>query len=507
MKVAAEGGRPFRVSDLRGDGGCTWLRDGTIVFAPMYADGLYRVPADGGTATRLTTPDASAGELGHWWPDALPGERHIVFTAFRTPVDQSRVGVLDTSTGNVSWVVDGGFFGRYVPPGYLVYARGQRLYAVPFDATTATVKGPPVAVLDDLLVSQTIAYGMFAVSSRGTLAYVTESLGNPPRELVWLDRTGRATPAVPARRRFLSVSLSPDDRMAASRFSARAAISGQPRSTGARSRLSRRTRPPNSIPSGRATAASSFTSWTDRHSSCSGWHRTHPTRGGRLWKSRRSSTRRASQCPLTAARSHSCFTQTRRAGIFTRVRSTGARLRRRSAKAGVKSGACRSLRTAPGSSTSRTSSAIPKSMRSRFRDLAIVSSSPQEAGPTPSGPGTAKSFSCTNTSSGWSPRVPQGVSASTPRASCFRTDRARHDPRVEDVRCHSRRHTHHRPDDPGGEPAAASGDRHQTGRASSSGWRLEPVASKLSALRRLVKCRMTNADTVRKRTQRATHSQ
>ena len=215
MKVAAEGGRPFRVSDLRGDGGCTWLGDGTIVFAPMYADGLYRVPADGGTATRLTTPDASAGELGHWWPDALPGDRHIVFTAFRTPVDQSRVGVLDTSTGNVSWVVDGGFFGRYVPPGYLVYARGQRLYAVPFDATTATVKGPPVAVLDDLLVSQTIAYGMFAVSSRGTLAYVTESLGNPPRELVWLDRTGRAIPAVPERRRFLSVRLSPDDRMAA----------------------------------------------------------------------------------------------------------------------------------------------------------------------------------------------------------------------------------------------------------------------------------------------------
>jgi hypothetical protein len=77
------------------------------------------------------------------------------------------------------------------------------------------VKGPTVAVLDDLLVSQTIAYGMFAVSSRGTLAYVTESLGNPLRELIWLDRTGHATLAVPERRRFLSVNLSPDDRMAA----------------------------------------------------------------------------------------------------------------------------------------------------------------------------------------------------------------------------------------------------------------------------------------------------
>jgi serine/threonine-protein kinase len=214
-KVASEGGRPFRVADLRGDGGCAWLHDGTIVFAPVYSDGLFRVSAEGGTVTRLTTPDKSSGELGHWWPDPLPGERYVVFTAFRTPVDQSRLGVLDLSNGQVRWVVDGGYFGRYVPTGHLMYARGQRLFAIPFDAATATVQGTAVAVLDDVLVSQTSAYAMFAVSSRGMLAYVTESLGNPVRELVWLDRTGRATPAVAERQRFLSVSLSSDDRLAA----------------------------------------------------------------------------------------------------------------------------------------------------------------------------------------------------------------------------------------------------------------------------------------------------
>jgi serine/threonine-protein kinase len=215
MKVPAEGGRPFRVADLRGDGGCAWLLDGTIVFTPVYSDGLFRVPAEGGTVTRLTTPDRSSGVLGHWWPEALPGERHVVFTAFRTPVDQSKLGVLDLSTGEVRWIVDGGFYGRYVSTGHLVYARGQRLFAVPFDAATATVQGPAVAVLDDVLISQTSAFAMFAVSSQGMLAYVTESLGNPLRELVWLDRTGRATPAITERKRFLSVSLSPDDRLAA----------------------------------------------------------------------------------------------------------------------------------------------------------------------------------------------------------------------------------------------------------------------------------------------------
>ena len=215
MKVASEGGRPFRLAEQEGAGGCTWLRDGTIVFAPVYSDGLFRVSADGGKTERLTTPDRAGGELGHWWPAPLPGERQVVFTAFRTPVDKSRIGVLDLATRKVKWVVEGGFFGRYVSTGHILYARGQRLYAVPFDAATATVKGAAVAVLDDVLVSQTSGFAMAAVSSRGMLAYVAESLGNPLRELVWLDRTGRASQAIGERRRFLSASLSPDDRQIA----------------------------------------------------------------------------------------------------------------------------------------------------------------------------------------------------------------------------------------------------------------------------------------------------
>ncbi|HZI63321.1 MAG TPA: hypothetical protein VFE44_01005, partial [Thermoanaerobaculia bacterium] len=215
MKVAAEGGRPFRLADALGAGGAAWLRDDTIVFAPIYSEGLYRVPAAGGSPERLTTPDRSSGELGHWWPEPLPGDRKVVFTAFRTPVDRSRIGVLDLASREVSWVVDGGFFGRYAPTGHLLYAKGQRLYALPFDPETATVKGAAVAVLDDLNISPTGGYALVGVSSRGTLAYVTESLGDPLCELVWLDRSGRAIPAANERQRFVSVSLSPDGRSAA----------------------------------------------------------------------------------------------------------------------------------------------------------------------------------------------------------------------------------------------------------------------------------------------------
>ena len=215
MKVAAEGGRPFRLAGARGAGGATWLSDGTIVYAPMYSDGLFRISAEGGSPERLTTPDHASGSLGHWWPDPLPGEKQVVFTAFLTPVDRSRIGVLDLATGEIRWIVEGGFFGRYVSTGHLLYAKGPRLYALPFDPVTATATGTAAAVLDDVLVDQTGAFAMATVSRRGVLAYVTDSLGDPERELVWLDRSGHGGPATNERHRYLSANLSPDDRQVA----------------------------------------------------------------------------------------------------------------------------------------------------------------------------------------------------------------------------------------------------------------------------------------------------
>ena len=215
MKVAVEGGTPLDLADCQGVGGATWLEDNTLVFAPIYSDGLFRVSAEGGEPERLTTPDRNAGELGHWWPQILPGGRRVLFTAFRTPVDRSRIGVLDLETGDVRWIVDGGFFGRFVATGHLLYARQQHLFAVAFEPDSATVTGSPVAVVDDLRVAQTGGFAMFAVSALGDLAYVTESSGNPVRELVWLDRSGGVEPAAPQRRPFLSVSLAPDGSQAA----------------------------------------------------------------------------------------------------------------------------------------------------------------------------------------------------------------------------------------------------------------------------------------------------
>ena len=214
-KVAVDGGSSFPLAEAQGAGGGTWMENGDIVYAPIYSSGLFRVSADGsGQPEALTTPDHAGGELGHWWPEPLPGGRKVLFTGFRTPVDRSRIGVLDLDTREVRWVVEGGFYARYVE-GHLLFARGQRLFAVGFDPERAVVRGAPVAVVEDLSVSQTGGHAQFAVSAQGALAYVRESLARPLRELTWFDREGRTTPATRELRRYASAALSPDEQAVA----------------------------------------------------------------------------------------------------------------------------------------------------------------------------------------------------------------------------------------------------------------------------------------------------
>jgi serine/threonine-protein kinase len=212
VKVAAEGGRPFVLGDQQGAGGASWGPDNHIVYAPIYSDGLFRVSEQGGPAQRVTTPDRERGELGHWWPQHLPGGDGVLFTAFCTPVDTSRVRVVSLATGEVRDVVDGGFFGRYVSTGHLLYVKGDRLYAAPFDAERAAVTGPAVGVLDDVFGSHTGGYSMLDISVDGTLAYSPRSVVEAPRELVWVDRQGLIRPVMDERLRFNGAALAPDGR-------------------------------------------------------------------------------------------------------------------------------------------------------------------------------------------------------------------------------------------------------------------------------------------------------
>ena len=191
-------------------GGGVWTRDGRIIITRSYAGGLDVVAADGGTPTQLTTPDLDSGELGHWWPQILPGEEWVIYTSWSTPIERARIMAFSLTSGEHRVLVEGAAFGRWSPTGHLLFVRGGQLLAAPFDRDAMAVDGPAEPVLDDVYRDANDGYANLDFSADGTLVYVQASVMNAPRELVWVDREGTISPLELPPRRYGPPRLSPD---------------------------------------------------------------------------------------------------------------------------------------------------------------------------------------------------------------------------------------------------------------------------------------------------------
>jgi serine/threonine-protein kinase len=213
-KVAVDGGASVTVVDNAFNAG-TWASADTIIYTPNYTSGLWQVSSSGGTSRKLTEPTVSEGELGHFWPQMLPDGKHVMFTSFRTPAERSRVEVYSLESGTRTVVIDGGFYGRYVPTGHVLFARSTTVMAVRFDPDRLTTSGQTVPVIAGVAVTLPNGLAQFSVSNNGTLAYMTQAALASPRQLVWLDRSGKASPIGDARRRFEDPRISPDGRVVA----------------------------------------------------------------------------------------------------------------------------------------------------------------------------------------------------------------------------------------------------------------------------------------------------
>src|SRR4029077_20289152 len=85
-KVRVEGGPAIDLAVADWAGG-SWGKNGRLVYTRAYNTGLWIVSEGGGDERMLTSPDTGRGELGHWWPQILPDGDHVLFTAYRTPIE------------------------------------------------------------------------------------------------------------------------------------------------------------------------------------------------------------------------------------------------------------------------------------------------------------------------------------------------------------------------------------------------------------------------------------
>ena len=200
--------------------GASWSDDGSIVFTPIPPTGLSRVPSAGGAVKPLTDP-AKKGQITHRWPQVLPGGRSLIFTAHvvTNGLDDAEIDALDLRTGQWKTVQKGGYFGRYIPSGHLLFVHQGQIFAVRFDVDRLATKGTPIPLLDNVASSRVTAAGRFDFSASpagpGAFAYMSGNGDDVPSRWVWLDDAGAVQPVSPRGASLAQVSISPDGNLLA----------------------------------------------------------------------------------------------------------------------------------------------------------------------------------------------------------------------------------------------------------------------------------------------------
>ena len=196
-RIAVRGGTPQTVCGVlavqRGNNTAVWGEDGWITYAGWPAPGLWRCPAAGGAAERLseTEPAAAPRPVVYSCPKWLSGAKAVLFGTW-TP-GHARIEALSMTTGR-RVVVEAGGSPSYAATGHLLHGWDNQILAASFNADTLDTRSAPIAVVEGVRMGGGTPGQVtdYALSDNGTLVYVPGR--KPERKLVRIDRTGQVEP-------------------------------------------------------------------------------------------------------------------------------------------------------------------------------------------------------------------------------------------------------------------------------------------------------------------------
>jgi WD40 repeat protein len=201
--VAPLDGGPSRTLVEQVFGVWDWTSDGFVYFTEAPPSGVIsRVPATGGGSEAVESlTELLEGELAHILFSVLPGGQMGVFQVLGqggSTGEDLDVWAIDLETRERSFLT-AGITPRYASTGHLLFATpGGVLMRQRIDPATAELTGPAVPVLEDLTVVGGVA--AYAVSESGSLIYAAGEIEDATldlTELVWVTRSGDATPVDP----------------------------------------------------------------------------------------------------------------------------------------------------------------------------------------------------------------------------------------------------------------------------------------------------------------------
>jgi serine/threonine-protein kinase len=211
-KISVQGGAAVTLCPVGNPRGASWGEDGNVVLPLNQFAALSRVPAAGGAPQSLTK--LAPGAITHRWPQVLPGGEAVLFTASasNTAHENANIEAVSLKTRQVKVVQRGGYYGRYLPSGYLVYVHQGVLFGVPFDPARLEVRGTPVPLVQDVAANGLSGGGQFDFSASGSLVYLAGKVSGQAWQVAWLGSSGRTQPLLTTPGNYAAPRLSPDGR-------------------------------------------------------------------------------------------------------------------------------------------------------------------------------------------------------------------------------------------------------------------------------------------------------
>ena len=131
--------------------------------------------------------------MTHRWPQILRGR---VLYSGHSDVSNWDTGTLriETTPGEPGKVVlRGGYHGRYVPTGHLLYVHAGTLYGVRFDLDRLETTSSPVPVIEHIAATPISGSAQYSFASDGTLAYIQGSTPSADARIHWLTARGETS--------------------------------------------------------------------------------------------------------------------------------------------------------------------------------------------------------------------------------------------------------------------------------------------------------------------------
>jgi Tol biopolymer transport system component len=206
-------------------GSAAWGSRDVILFSSNNV--LYRVLAVGGEPTPAIPPDQAKKDTEYVGPSFLPDGNHYLFVALSANASESGLYLGSLDSNERTRLLDIDSRAVYAEPGYLVFSRGNTLFAQAFDVDKRVLKGDVVRLGDGATTSQRgpgtsaalTRWVNFSVSNTGVLVFRTPSGAGAAGtggssvtdlSLLWFGRSGQTLGQVGGVAGYAGVDIAPD---------------------------------------------------------------------------------------------------------------------------------------------------------------------------------------------------------------------------------------------------------------------------------------------------------